>query len=85
MLAYKDRLARADHIVFIFPIWWELMPALIKGFIDAHTHLLADGSPDYGQMLYRQSTAARAIAATAAARRALEYGFTTSSSRCSST
>jgi len=34
VLAYKDRLARADHIVFIFPIWWELMPALTKGFID---------------------------------------------------
>jgi len=50
---------------------------ILPGFIDAHTHLLADGSPDYGQMLYRQSTAARAIAATAAARRALEYGFTT--------
>ncbi|WP_089153689.1 NAD(P)H-dependent oxidoreductase [Photobacterium proteolyticum] len=25
---------RADHIVFIFTIWWELMPALTKGFID---------------------------------------------------
>lgn len=24
----------ADHLVFIFPIWWELMPALMKGFID---------------------------------------------------
>lgn len=34
VLAYKERLARADHLVFIFPIWWELMPALTKGFID---------------------------------------------------
>jgi putative NADPH-quinone reductase len=31
---YKERLSRADHLVFIFPIWWELMPALTKGFID---------------------------------------------------
>ena len=34
VLAYKERLARANHLIFIFPIWWELMPALTKGFID---------------------------------------------------
>jgi putative NADPH-quinone reductase len=34
VLAYKERLERADHLVFVFPIWWELMPALTKGFID---------------------------------------------------
>lgn len=34
VLEYKDRLLAADHLVFIFPIWWELMPALTKGFID---------------------------------------------------
>ncbi|MFO0548909.1 MAG: NAD(P)H-dependent oxidoreductase [Polyangiaceae bacterium] len=34
VLAYQERIARADHLVFIFPIWWELMPALTKGFID---------------------------------------------------
>ncbi len=31
---YIARLAHADHVIFIFPIWWELMPALTKGFID---------------------------------------------------
>ena len=25
---------KADHLIFIFPIWWELMPALTKGFVD---------------------------------------------------
>jgi putative NADPH-quinone reductase len=34
VLDYKKRLEAADHLVFIFPIWWELMPALTKGFID---------------------------------------------------
>ncbi|MDD8018783.1 MAG: NAD(P)H-dependent oxidoreductase, partial [Bacteroidota bacterium] len=24
----------ADHIVWIFPMWWGMMPALLKGFID---------------------------------------------------
>ncbi|MBS1496984.1 MAG: NAD(P)H-dependent oxidoreductase [Bacteroidetes bacterium] len=33
-LAYKQRIDKADHLVFIFPIWWELMPAMTKGFID---------------------------------------------------
>jgi len=34
VLGYKTRIEQADHLVFIFPIWWELMPALTKGFID---------------------------------------------------
>lgn len=34
VLEYKQRIELAEHIVFIFPIWWELMPALMKGFID---------------------------------------------------
>jgi len=34
VLDYKQRLENAEHLVFIFPIWWELMPALTKGFID---------------------------------------------------
>lgn len=24
----------ADHLVFIYPIWWSLYPAVLKGFID---------------------------------------------------
>lgn len=24
----------ADHIVFVFPMWWATMPALLKGFVD---------------------------------------------------
>ncbi|EHS52715.1 NAD(P)H dehydrogenase (quinone) [Rhizobium sp. PDO1-076] len=34
VLNYRDRLHRAEHLVFVFPIWWELMPALMKGFVD---------------------------------------------------
>ncbi|MFT3738682.1 MAG: NAD(P)H-dependent oxidoreductase [Breznakibacter sp.] len=34
VIEYKNKLEKADHIVLIFPIWWELMPALMKGFID---------------------------------------------------
>jgi len=34
VINYKNRIGQADHLVLIFPIWWELMPALTKGFID---------------------------------------------------
>jgi NAD(P)H dehydrogenase (quinone) len=34
VLKYKERLNNADQLIIIFPIWWELMPAMTKGFID---------------------------------------------------
>jgi len=29
-----DKIKKADHIVWIFPVWWFGYPALMKGFID---------------------------------------------------
>ena len=34
VVAYKALLEEAEHLAFIFPVWWMLMPALTKGFID---------------------------------------------------
>ena len=34
VIAYTGRLEKADHLIFIFPIWWDLMPATTKGFVD---------------------------------------------------
>ena len=31
---YRTLVAQADHMIFIFPIWWSGMPAMLKGFID---------------------------------------------------
>lgn len=31
---YQARIKQADHLIYIFPIWWEVMPALLKGFFD---------------------------------------------------
>lgn len=31
---YIRRVKEADHLILVFPIWWELMPAMMKGFID---------------------------------------------------
>ena len=33
-LDYIGRVKAADHLILVFPIWWELMPAMMKGFID---------------------------------------------------
>jgi NAD(P)H dehydrogenase (quinone) len=41
---YFQRLLTSDKIIFIFPIWWESMPASTKGFLDkvlAKGHLLS--------------------------------------------
>lgn len=32
--AYGEEIANSEHLILIFPIWWELMPAMMKGFID---------------------------------------------------
>lgn len=34
VIDYNKRLEQADHLIFIFPIWWDLMPAMTKGFLD---------------------------------------------------
>lgn len=34
VIDYHQRLKKADHLIFIFPIWWDIMPAATKGFID---------------------------------------------------
>ena len=31
---YQRRLLVAEHLVFVFPVWWEAMPAATKGFLD---------------------------------------------------
>lgn len=34
VIDYQERIRTADHLIFIFPIWWDIMPATTKGFID---------------------------------------------------
>lgn len=31
---YQQILSRADNVIFIFPVWWYEMPAILKGFFD---------------------------------------------------
>lgn len=30
----RKAILEADHLVFVYPIWWGMMPALLKGFLD---------------------------------------------------
>lgn len=34
LLIAQEKINKADHIVWIFPLWWGTMPAILKGFID---------------------------------------------------
>jgi NAD(P)H dehydrogenase (quinone) len=34
MQIYREMISWADHLIFVFPIWWSGMPAILKGFID---------------------------------------------------
>ena len=34
VLDYQRRLLAAGHLAFVFPVWWETMPAATKGFLD---------------------------------------------------
>ncbi|TAI52161.1 NAD(P)H-dependent oxidoreductase [Bacillus paralicheniformis] len=31
---YRRSVKNADHLIFIYPLWWGGMPAMMKGFID---------------------------------------------------
>ena len=32
MKYYQDKISKADELVFVFPYWWESMPAILKNF-----------------------------------------------------
>jgi NAD(P)H dehydrogenase (quinone) len=34
LITAQEKIKKADHIVWIYPLWWGMMPALLKGFID---------------------------------------------------
>ncbi len=34
VMDYQRRLLAAGHLAFVFPVWWEAMPAATKGFLD---------------------------------------------------
>ena len=34
VLQYQEALKESNRLIFIFPIWWANMPAIVKGFID---------------------------------------------------
>lgn len=52
----------------------------LPGLIDTHTHVLLQGditATDYDEQILKQSVAFRALLASRAARKSLDYGFTT--------
>ena len=33
-LEIQERITEADNLIFIYPVWWGTMPAMMKGFFD---------------------------------------------------
>ena len=38
LLRVQEDILWADHLVFVYPMWWGSMPALMKGFLDRVFH-----------------------------------------------
>jgi len=34
LVAAQESIAWAEHLVFVYPIWWGSIPAILKGFFD---------------------------------------------------
>ncbi len=34
LLAAQEQIKWADHIVWVYPVWWGSVPAILKGFLD---------------------------------------------------
>ncbi len=34
LLTAQDKLKWADHLVWVYPVWWGSVPAIMKGFLD---------------------------------------------------
>lgn len=64
VLDYQDRLLAADHLLLAFPVWWEVMPAMSKGFIDkVLTKGFAYDQPKPGGMMRRRLTGLTGVTA----------------------
>lgn len=31
---FQEKIKQAERLIFIYPVWWSTMPAILKGFID---------------------------------------------------
>lgn len=64
VISYQDKIAKADILVFPFPIWWGAMPAILKGFCEKV--LLPGWAYKYGEQgeLIGQLTGKKAVVIT---------------------
>lgn len=60
LLEIRDAISAAEHLVFIYPIWWGSMPALLKGmfdrvFLPGYAFKYREGSPLWDRLLSGRS------------------------------
>ncbi|KFM95936.1 MAG: NAD(P)H-dependent oxidoreductase [Paenibacillus macerans] len=56
LLKAQELIRWADHLVFVYPIWWGTMPAVLKGFFDrvflpGFAYKYRDNSPLWDKLL----------------------------------
>ncbi|HTN45828.1 MAG TPA: NAD(P)H-dependent oxidoreductase [Flavipsychrobacter sp.] len=69
---YFRRLMAADKIIFIFPVWWESMPASTKGFLDK---VLAKGRIQSGDLAKLQKKNPKVYVMTVSGTPTIIYRF----------
>jgi len=50
LIEAQEKLKWADHIVWIYPVWWGSVPAIMKGFLDRWYYRLINKSPSHYAM-----------------------------------
>lgn len=60
LLEVREAITSANHLVFVYPIWWGSMPALLKGFFDrtflpGYAFKYRDNSPFWDRLLAGRS------------------------------
>ncbi len=75
---YQKALRESDKVIFIFPIWWGMMPAMLKGWIDCtfEKGIIYDFTPE-GTLLPCLSVSDTMIVTTAEEPSALLAPFVT--------
>ncbi|NTW69418.1 MAG: NAD(P)H-dependent oxidoreductase [Chlorobiaceae bacterium] len=60
LVSAQEAIKWAEHLVFVYPVWWGAMPALLKGFIDriflpGFAFKFRDGSAMWDRLLSNRS------------------------------
>ncbi len=61
LLQARELMKSADHLVWVFPVWWAAIPAVLKGFLDrtllpGYAYQFKEGSSSWEKLLKGRSS-----------------------------